>query len=169
MQQVEAIVNEQIRLNSETVTEIMPIEEAKSKGAAALFGEKYDDVVRVLSMGGQFSVELCGGTHVKRSGDIGLFKITSEGGISAGVRRIEAVTGEAAAAWADEADRKLAQISALLKGSRENVVDKVEDLAERNRQLEKELAQLKSKLAAAQGSDLLSNAVDIKGAKVPGC
>ncbi|WP_370278643.1 alanine--tRNA ligase [Pontibacterium sp.] len=166
LQQVEAIVNEQIRLNSETVTEIMPIEEAKSKGAAALFGEKYDDVVRVLSMGGQFSVELCGGTHVKRSGDIGLFKITSEGGISAGVRRIEAVTGEAAAAWADEADRKLAQISALLKGSRENVVDKVEDLAERNRQLEKELAQLKSKLAAAQGSDLLSNAVDIKGAKV---
>ena len=166
LQQVEAIVNEQIRLNSETVTEIMPIEEAKSKGAAALFGEKYDDVVRVLSMGGEFSVELCGGTHVKRSGDIGLFKITSEGGISAGVRRIEAVTGEAAAAWADEADRKLAQISALLKGSRENVVDKVEDLAERNRQLEKELAQLKSKLAAAQGSDLLSNAVDIKGAKV---
>ncbi|MDI3322935.1 alanine--tRNA ligase [Pontibacterium granulatum] len=166
LQQVEAIVNEQIRLNSETVTEIMPIEEAKSKGAAALFGEKYDDVVRVLSMGGKFSVELCGGTHVKRSGDIGLFKITSEGGISAGVRRIEAVTGEAAAAWADEADRKLAQISALLKGSRENVVDKVEDLAERNRQLEKELAQLKSKLAAAQGSDLLSNAVDVKGAKV---
>lgn len=166
LQQVEAIVNEQIRLNSETVTEIMPIEEAKSKGAAALFGEKYDDVVRVLSMGGEFSVELCGGTHVKRSGDIGLFKITSEGGISAGVRRIEAVTGEAAAAWADEADRKLAQISALLKGSRENVVDKVEDLAERNRQLEKELAQLKSKLAAAQGSDLLSSAVEVKGAKV---
>lgn len=166
LQQVEAIVNEQIRLNSETVTEIMPIEEAKSKGAAALFGEKYDDVVRVLSMGGKFSVELCGGTHVKRSGDIGLFKITSEGGISAGVRRIEAVTGEAAAVWADEADRKLAQISALLKGSRDNIVDKVEDLAERNRQLEKELAQLKSKLAAAQGSDLLSNAVDVKGAKV---
>lgn len=166
LQHVEAIVNEQIRLNSETVTEIMPMEEAKSKGAAALFGEKYDDVVRVLSMGGEFSVELCGGTHVKRSGDIGLFKITSEGGISAGVRRIEAVTGEAAAAWSDEADRKLAQISALLKGSRENVVGKVEDLAERNRQLEKELAQLKSKLAAAQGSDLLSNAVDIKGAKV---
>lgn len=166
LQQVEAIVNEQIRLNTETVTEIMPIDEAKAKGAAALFGEKYDDVVRVLSMGGEFSIELCGGTHVKRTGDIGLMKVTSEGGISAGVRRIEAVTGKAAADWAEEADRKLGQISALLKGSRDSVVSKVEDLAERNRQLEKELDQLKSKLAAAKGSDLLSAAVEVKGVKV---
>lgn len=166
LQQVEAIVNEQIRLNTEAVTEVMPIDEAKAKGAAALFGEKYDDVVRVLSMGGEFSIELCGGTHVKRTGDIGLMRVTSEGGISAGVRRIEAVTGKAAADWAEEADRKLGQISALLKGSRESVVSKVEDLAERNRQLEKELDQLKSKLAAAKGSDLLSAAVDVKGVKV---
>ncbi|MBE9396075.1 alanine--tRNA ligase [Pontibacterium sp. N1Y112] len=166
LQQVEAIVNEQIRLNTEAVTEVMPIDEAKAKGAAALFGEKYDDVVRVLSMGGEFSIELCGGTHVKRTGDIGLMKVTSEGGISAGVRRIEAVTGKAAADWAEEADRKLGQISALLKGSRDSVVSKVEDLAERNRQLEKELDQLKSKLAAAKGSDLLSAAVEVKGVKV---
>ena len=166
LQQVEAIVNEQIRLNTETVTEVMPIDEAKAKGAAALFGEKYDDVVRVLSMGGEFSIELCGGTHVKRTGDIGLMKVTSEGGISAGVRRIEAVTGKAAADWAEEADRKLGQISALLKGSRDSVVSKVEDLAERNRQLEKELDQLKSKLAAAKGSDLLSATVEVKGVKV---
>lgn len=166
LQQVEAIVNEQIRLNTEAVTEVMPIDEAKAKGAAALFGEKYDDVVRVLSMGGEFSIELCGGTHVKRTGDIGLMRVTSEGGISAGVRRIEAVTGKAAADWAEEADRKLGQISALLKGSRDSVVSKVEDLAERNRQLEKELDQLKSKLAAAKGSDLLSATVEVKGVKV---
>ncbi|WP_036230675.1 alanine--tRNA ligase [Marinobacterium jannaschii] len=164
--QVEAIVNEQIRLNTSVETEEMAIDDAKKKGAAALFGEKYGDVVRVLSMGGDFSVELCGGTHAKRTGDIGLLKVVSEGGIAAGVRRIEAVTGQAAAEWAAESDSKIAQLGALLKGSRDNLVEKVQDLAERNRQLEKELEQLKVKLAASQGADLLSNAVEVAGVKV---
>ncbi len=166
LQQVETIVNDQIRSNSEVVTDLMDIEAAKTRGAMALFGEKYDDEVRVLSMGGDFSVELCGGTHAKRTGDIGLLKIVSEGGIAAGVRRVEAVTGSGAMAWVDEADSKLAQIAGALKGSRESVVEKVMDMADRNRQLEKELEQLKSKLAAAKGSDLLSAAVDVKGVKV---
>ncbi|MGB0468475.1 MAG: alanine--tRNA ligase [Pontibacterium sp.] len=166
LQQVESIVNDQIRANSAVSTELMDVDAAKARGAMALFGEKYADEVRVLSMGGDFSVELCGGTHAKRTGDIGLVKLVSESGIAAGVRRVEAVTGTAALAWVDEADAKLNQISAALKGSRETVVEKVLDLAERNRQLEKSLDQLKSKLAKAQGSDLLSNAFTIKGVQV---
>ncbi|MBY4675673.1 alanine--tRNA ligase [Marinobacterium arenosum] len=164
--EVERIVNDQIRANSEVVTEIMDIDAAKAKGAAALFGEKYEDVVRVLSMGGDFSVELCGGTHAKRTGDIGLFKIISEGGVAAGVRRIEAVTGAGALAWLNTTDATLGQISALVKGSRDSVVDKVQGLADRNRQLEKELEQLKAKLAASQSADLASSAVEVNGVKV---
>lgn len=163
---VEKQVNDQIRLNSDVVTDIMDIESAKAKGAAALFGEKYDDTVRVLSMGGDYSIELCGGTHAARTGDIGLLKIVSEGGVAAGVRRIEAVTGEGALSWLAATDATLGEVSALVKGGRDNVVDKVRSLSERNRQLEKELELLKTKLAAAAGSDLLSSAVDVKGIKV---
>lgn len=150
--EVEKMVNEQIRLNTEVVTEIMEIEAAKQKGAAALFGEKYDDVVRVLSMGDDFSIELCGGTHAKRTGDIGLLKITSEGGVAAGIRRVEAVTGPVALDYF--ADQK-AQFE-----------QKLQDQQAKNRQLEKELEQMKAKLAAAKGADLISNAVEVSGVKV---
>ncbi|WP_415884682.1 alanine--tRNA ligase [Neptuniibacter sp. QD34_54] len=150
--EVEKMVNDQIRLNTEVVTEIMEIEAAKEKGAAALFGEKYDDVVRVLSMGDDFSIELCGGTHAKRTGDIGLLKITSEGGVAAGIRRVEAVTGPVALDYF--ADQK-AQFE-----------QKLQDQQAKNRQLEKELEQMKAKLAAAKGADLISNAVEVSGVKV---
>lgn len=164
--EVEKRVNDQIRANSEVVTEVMEIEAAKAKGAAALFGEKYDDTVRVLSMGGDFSIELCGGTHATRTGDIGLLKIISEAGVAAGVRRVEAVTGLGALNWLNSTDEKLSQLSAVVKGSRDTVVEKVQALSDRNRQLEKELEQLKSKLAAQAGSDLLGSALEIGGAKV---
>jgi alanyl-tRNA synthetase len=164
--EVEKRVNDQIRANSEVVTEVMEIEAAKAKGAAALFGEKYDDTVRVLSMGGDFSIELCGGTHATRTGDIGLLKIISEAGVAAGVRRVEAVTGLGALNWLNSTDEKLSQLSAVVKGSRDTVVEKVQALSDRNRQLEKELEQLKSKLASQAGSDLLGSALEIGGAKV---
>ena len=147
-------------------TEETDIETAKAKGAMALFGEKYGDDVRVLTMGGGFSVELCGGTHVSRTGDIGLFKITSEGGVAAGVRRIEGVTGAAALAWLNGAEEQLKEAAALVKGSRDNVLDKLSGLIERNRQLEKELEQLKAKAASAAGNDLAGSAVEVKGVKV---
>ncbi|PKM34256.1 MAG: alanine--tRNA ligase, partial [Gammaproteobacteria bacterium HGW-Gammaproteobacteria-12] len=166
LKQLEDIVNAEIRKNSEVETEETDIETAKAKGAMALFGEKYGDQVRVLSMGGDFSVELCGGTHVSRTGDIGLFKITSEGGVAAGVRRIEAVTGAAALAWLNGAEEQLKEAASLVKGSRDNVLDKLSALIERNRQLEKELEQLKAKAASAAGNDLAGSAVDVKGAKV---
>lgn len=163
---VEALVNAQIRLNSPVVTEVMAIEAAKTKGAMALFGEKYDDEVRVLSMGGGFSVELCGGTHARATGDIGFLKIVSEAGIASGVRRIEAVTGEGALAYVAQGEETLSDLAALVKASRDSVGEKVKGLAERNRQLEKELDQLKAKLAAAQSGDLLSQAEEINGMKV---
>ncbi|MGI1669345.1 MAG: alanine--tRNA ligase [Neptuniibacter sp.] len=149
---VEKLVNDQIRLNTPVVTEVMEIEAAKAKGAAALFGEKYDDEVRVLSMGGDFSIELCGGTHAKRTGDIGLLKITSEGGVAAGVRRIEAVTGECALTYFAEQKNQFEQ--------------KLQDQQAKTRLLEKELEQMKAKLAAAKGADLASNAVEVNGVKV---
>ncbi len=158
-------VNAEIRGNSVVEIEETDIETAKGKGAMALFGEKYGDQVRVLSMGGGFSVELCGGTHVNRTGDIGLFKITSEGGVAAGVRRIEAVTGEQALAYLNGAEDQLKEAAALVKGSRENLLDKLGAMLERNRQLEKELEQLKAKAASATGNDLAGSAVDVKGVK----
>ncbi len=158
-------VNAEIRGNSAVEIEETDIETAKSKGAMALFGEKYGDQVRVLTMGGGFSVELCGGTHVKRTGDIGLFKITSEGGVAAGVRRIEAVTGEQALAYLNGAEDQLKEAAALVKGSRENLLDKLGAMLERNRQLEKELEQLKAKAASATGNDLAGSAVDVNGVK----
>src|SRR5690606_2707333 len=163
---LEDLVNAEIRKNSEVETEETDIDTAKAKGAMALFGEKYGDSVRVLSMGGGFSVELCGGTHVQRTGDIGLFKIVSEGGVAAGVRRIEAVTGEQALAYLNGAEEQLKEAAQLVKGSRENLLDKLSGLLERNRQLEKELEQLKAKAASAAGDDLAGSAVEVKGVKV---
>ncbi|MGX5724952.1 alanine--tRNA ligase [Metapseudomonas otitidis] len=163
---LEDIVNTEIRRNTAVETEETDIETAKAKGAMALFGEKYGDQVRVLSMGGDFSVELCGGTHVSRTGDIGVFKITSEGGVASGVRRIEAVTGAAALAYLNGAEEQLKEAAVLVKGSRDNVLDKLAALLERNRQLEKEVDQLKAKAASAAGDDLAASAVEVKGVKV---
>ncbi|WP_439859109.1 alanine--tRNA ligase [Pseudomonas sp. MBLB4136] len=163
---LEDMVNGEIRKNSEVETEETDIDTAKAKGAAALFGEKYGETVRMLTMGGGFSVELCGGTHVSRTGDIGLFKIISEGGVAAGVRRIEAVTGAAALAYLNGAEEQLKEAAMLVKGSRDNLLDKLAGVLERNRQLEKELEQLKAKAASAAGNDLAGSAIEVKGAKV---
>jgi alanyl-tRNA synthetase len=165
LRRIEQLVNDQIRGNSEVLTRIMGIEDAKASGAMALFGEKYGDKVRVLSMG-EFSTELCGGTHVGRTGDIGLFKIVSEGGVAAGVRRIEAVAGRRALEWIDSTEDSLEAVASAVKGSRDVVVDKVRQLLDRQRKLEKELEQLKAKLASSQGSDLAGQAVEVAGIKV---
>ncbi len=165
LQKVERLVNEQIRENHLVETRIMSLEDAKQSGAMALFGEKYADDVRVLRMG-DFSIELCGGTHVRAVGDIGLFKITAENGIASGVRRVEAVTGACAIEWVEAEERRLQRVASLVKAGREDLDDKVAQLVERNRKLEKELEQLKAKLASAAGSDLASSAVEIDGVKV---
>jgi alanyl-tRNA synthetase len=162
---IEELVNAEIRANAPAETKLMDYDAAVASGAMALFGEKYDDQVRVLSFGG-FSTELCGGTHVSRAGDIGLFKIVSEGGVAAGVRRIEAVTGQGAYEWISQTDRVLRDVASLVKGSRDDVEDKVRQLLDRSRKLEKEVAALKSKLASGQGNDLSSSAVDVRGVKV---
>lgn len=164
--QVERMVNDQIRANSAVETELMELDAAKEKGAMALFGEKYDDEVRVLSMGGDFSVELCGGTHAKRTGDIGLLKVVAESGIASGVRRIEAVTGMQALQWINSGEQVLSEIASLVKGNRETALDKVRGLNERSRQLEKEIERLAAKLASAQSGDLLSQVQEIGGIKV---
>lgn len=166
MEQIEDMVNEQIRLNHEVITEIMDIDSAKAKGAMALFGEKYDSQVRVLTMGADYSVELCGGTHVKRTGDIGLFKIISESGIAAGVRRIEAVTGKVAIDVTRQTETTLNNIASIVKGNKENALDKVASLNDQARALQKEIDALKGKLAAQAGADLVSQAVDINGGKL---
>ncbi|WP_108944209.1 alanine--tRNA ligase [Shewanella halifaxensis] len=165
LKEVEDLVNTQIRRNHELTAEVMDIETAKEKGAMALFGEKYDSEVRVVTMG-DFSIELCGGTHVGRTGDIGLFKITSEGGIAAGVRRIEAVTGAAAMAYVAKQQAELEEAAALLKGDSASVVAKLKAQLDKTKQLEKELSQLKDKLAAATSADLAGEAVEVNGAKV---
>jgi alanyl-tRNA synthetase len=143
----------------------MALEEAVAAGAMSLFGEKYESDVRVLSIG-DFSMELCGGTHVARAGDIGLFKIVSESGVAAGVRRIEALTGQAAYDHVVRSDQVLRDVASLLRGSREDVDEMVRELAERARRLEKEVQQLKAKLASGQGGDLSSQAKDVGGVKV---
>lgn len=163
---LEDIVNAEVRKNTPVQTEETDIETAKAKGAMALFGEKYGDNVRVLSMGGSFSVELCGGIHAKRTGDIGLLKIISEGGVASGVRRIEAVTGAAALAYLNAAEEQLKEAATLVKGSRDNLIDKLSAVLERNRLLEKQLEQLQAKAASAAGDDLSASALDIKGVKV---
>jgi alanyl-tRNA synthetase len=165
LQAIERLVNREIRENHTVETRIMDLEDAKASGAMALFGEKYSEQVRVLRMG-DFSTELCGGTHVRAVGDIGLFKITSESGISAGVRRIEAVAGERALDWVADEEARLARIAALLKGATADADERVAQLVERSRRLEKELEQLKAKLASTAGSDLADKTVDIDGVKV---
>ena len=164
---VEQIVNQQVRENTLVNTKVTDMDTAAEMGATMLFGEKYGDSVRVLSMGSEnFSVELCGGTHVERTGDIGQFVIVSEGGIAAGVRRVEALTGQAAQDWLVQNDNRLQQVAGLVKGNRESAVEKVKALVGRNRELEKELQQLKQKLASAAGADMASNAVEVNGVKL---
>lgn len=162
---VEDIVNQQIRRNLRVETQIMDLDAAKAKGAMALFGEKYDDSVRVLSMG-DFSTELCGGTHAAATGDIGLFRITSESGIAAGVRRIEAVTGENAIRTMHQQSDALSEVSSLVKGDASNLIEKVKGLIEHAKSVEKELQQLKAQQAAQESSSLVSKAIDIKGVKL---
>jgi len=165
LQTIENIVNQQVRLNAEVETKVTDFDTAVAEGAMALFGEKYGSEVRMLKIG-DFSVELCGGTHVHRAGDIGLCKITSETGIASGVRRIEALTGQAAITYVEQTENNLRQIAHMLKGSQENVGAKVQQVLDKNRKLEKELEQLKSKLASSAGSELTANAVEVNGIKV---
>ncbi|HAM3730665.1 TPA: alanine--tRNA ligase [Escherichia coli] len=162
---VEDLVNAQIRRNLPIETNIMDLEAAKAKGAMALFGEKYDERVRVLSMG-DFSTELCGGTHASRTGDIGLFRIISESGTAAGVRRIEAVTGEGAITTVHADSDRLSEVAHLLKGDSNNLADKVRSVLGRTRQLEKELQQLKEQAAAQESANLSSKAIDVNGVKL---
>ncbi|MGA0201757.1 MAG: alanine--tRNA ligase [Pseudohongiellaceae bacterium] len=166
IRRIEEQVNVEILANSEVSKEVMPIEAARSKGALALFGEKYGEEVRVVSMGGDYSVEFCGGCHVDRTGDIGLFKIVSESGISAGVRRIEAVTGHGALALIEREQDVLREASSLLKTGTDNLLDKLSSLLSQNKALEKQLAQLKAQMAASAGDDLGSRAVELAGIKV---
>ena len=162
---IERLVNQQIRINHNVNTDVMNIDQAKASGAIALFGEKYDANVRVLSIG-KFSTELCGGTHVNRTGDIGLIKITSEVGIASGVRRIEAVTGERALDVIESNQEKLLSVASILKAEPDNVKEKIELLVQKSRQLEKELEKLKRKLASSAGSDLVNSAQSIAGVNV---
>jgi alanyl-tRNA synthetase len=162
---IERMVNQQIRFNLATEADEMAIDDARAKGAMALFGEKYGDRVRVVSIG-DFSIELCGGVHVKRSGDIGLFKIISEGGVASGVRRIEALTGLGAMDWVEQQDEQLSLLSAMLKSTRNELDGKVRQLLDKLKSQDKELAQLKSKLATQTGRDLTADAIDVSGLKV---
>ena len=162
---VENLVNAEIRANNPVAAQVMGYDDAISAGAMALFGEKYGDEVRVIGMG-EFSTELCGGTHVSRTGDIGLFKIVSEGGVAAGVRRVEAVTGEAALAFVQSQERALFEVAAEVRAQPSEAAARVAQMMENVKALEKELARMKSTLAASQGDDLLSQAAEIKGAKL---
>jgi alanyl-tRNA synthetase len=161
MRQVEAIVNAEILANAATAAQIMKFDDAVKHGAMALFGEKYGDEVRVLDIGS--SRELCGGTHVGRTGDIGFFKLVSEGGVAAGIRRIEATSGDRALAYVQAQEQKLAGAAAALRTSPQEVGQKINQIIDNVRNLEKELARLKSKLASSQGDDLATQAVALKG------
>jgi alanyl-tRNA synthetase len=165
LQRVEELVNSTIRSNAPVETRVMALDDAVAAGAMSLFGEKYESDVRVLSIG-DFSLELCGGTHVKRAGDIGLFKILSESGVAAGVRRVEAITGKTAYEWVVHTEQVLRDVAGMLRGSRDDVDEKVRELVERSRKLEKEVQQLKSKLATGQGGDLTSQAKNVDGVQV---
>ena len=166
LKQIEQLVNEQIRGNSAIETELMALEDAKEKGAMALFGEKYSEQVRVLTMGEGFSIELCGGTHANRTGDIGLIRITGETGIASGVRRIEAVTGARAMEHITAADDMIEASLGLVKADRGNLLDKLSALVAQNKKLEKEVSSLNMKLASGGGSDIADSAVEIGGVKV---
>jgi alanyl-tRNA synthetase len=165
IRKIEALVNAAIQKNYDVTARIMKYDEAIKAGALAFFGDKYGDEVRVLTMG-DFSTELCGGTHVRRTGDIGFFKIVSESGVAAGIRRIEAVTGEGALAWVQQQEAKLAEAASVLKAPVSEVSTKLAQVMDNVRNLERELGRLKSKLASSQGDDLASQAVDVKGSKV---
>jgi alanyl-tRNA synthetase len=165
LRKIEEMVNRAIRRNDPAHTRVMALDDAVAAGAMSLFGEKYESDVRVLSFG-DFSMELCGGTHVERTGDIGLFKITSESGVAAGVRRIEAVSGQAAYDWVVRLDQVVRDIAVVLRGSREDVDEKVRELVDRSKRLEKEVQQLKSKLATGQGGDVSAQAKAVGGVKV---
>ncbi|GJA81393.1 alanine--tRNA ligase [Aeromonas caviae] len=165
IRRIEELVNAQIRANHEVATQLMGLEEAKSAGAMALFGEKYEDDVRVVRMG-DYSTELCGGTHAKRTGDIGFFKIIAESGIAAGVRRIEAVTGKSAIDLMHQLGEQIEEAAALVKGDQFSIADKVRQVLDKAKMMERELEQLKAKLAAQAGNDLLSQVIDINGQKV---
>ncbi|MEL7447897.1 MAG: alanine--tRNA ligase [Pseudomonadota bacterium] len=162
---IEAMVNDEVRGNADAQTRLMSFDDAVESGAMALFGEKYDDEVRVLKLG-EFSTELCGGTHVRRVGDVGLFRITTETGIASGVRRIEAITGATALAWVKENEARFDRVAGIVKAGRDDAEDKVRQIVERNRALEKELAALKSKLVSGQGDDLAAKAIEVEGTKV---
>ncbi len=165
IREVEALVNREIRRNHDVSARIMKYDDAIKAGAMALFGEKYGDEVRVLGMG-DFSTELCGGTHVRRTGDIGFFKIVAETGVAAGIRRVEAVTGEGALAWVQEREAKLAEAAAALRTSPDEVAQKIAQMQDSVRALERELGRLKSKMASSQGDELADTAADVKGVKV---
>ncbi len=166
IQEIERLVNSQVLKNEATEVQVMSLDKAKASGAMSLFGEKYEDTVRVLNIGGDFSCELCGGTHVERAGDIGFFKIVSESGTASGVRRIEAVTGVGALNWIENAEVKLQRIAEILKTDIESVDSKLSAQIEKTRKLEKELEQLKGKMASSAGSDMASDAEIIEGIKV---
>ena len=166
LNEIQKLVNRQILENKDTQIQMISFDQAKQSGAMSLFGEKYDDIVRVLSIGGEFSRELCGGTHVNRAGDIGLFKIISETGVAAGIRRIEAVTGEGALHWIEADDRKLIRIAELLKTDKESVDSKLRQQTRKLHELEKEVLQLRGKLASSASSDMAAAAVDVGGIKV---
>ena len=166
LKRIERLVNDEIRRNTDVSTEIMDFEAAREAGAMALFGEKYDDRVRVLRMGDGFSVELCGGTHVKRTGDIGLLRIVSEQGVASGVRRVEAVTGPGAMELLDRNDATLQRLADLLRAPREEITTRIEGLVEQSRALERQVAQLEGRLAATQGDELAAAAVEVAGTRV---
>jgi alanyl-tRNA synthetase len=165
LRRIETLVNEQIRLNQDADVRVLPYDEAIAAGALAFFGDKYGDRVRVLKLG-DFSTELCGGTHVSRAGDIGLFKIISESGIAAGVRRIEAVSGRGALEWVNANESLLRDVAGLVKAGRDDVTTKVAQLIERSRTLEREIQGLRLKLASGGGRDLLEGAQIVSGIKV---
>jgi len=165
VQAIENLVNQQIMQNHLVSKELMSMDQAMEKGALALFGEKYGDEVRVVRMG-EFSTELCGGTHVQRTGDIGLFKLLTESGIASGVRRVEAVTGQGALAYIAREEGVLREVAELFKSNADNLIDKARQLVDNNRRLEKELAQLKVKLASASGNDIADGAIEVSGVKL---
>ena len=166
IRKIEHIVNSEVLKNTEVTTDVMGMEDAKAKGAMALFGEKYGDSVRVVSVGAEFSVELCGGTHVSRTGDIGLLKVSAETSVAAGVRRIESVTGMKALEFCDNQQDSITDIASIVRGSRTTVGDKVQGIVDENRRLQKDIEKLKNKLANAAGSDLMADLRQINGVGV---
>jgi alanyl-tRNA synthetase len=165
IREVENRVNHAIQANAAVSARVMAYDDALKSGAMALFGEKYGDEVRVLGMG-EFSTELCGGTHVQRTGDIGLFKILMESGVAAGIRRVEAITGEGALSWVQQLDAKVHEVAAVLKVQPHELTQRVAQMQDGIKALEKELTALKSKLASSQGDDLASQAIEMNGVKV---